>query len=209
MAYNVSAGDILEATIVGSSAGQTTLSVLHYRLAVITPQDGVTLANLINADLNSALPSCLIAAYADCCADNFSINSLILQWIYPVRYARLVYSAVITDGTVANGSFPPAVASALTKRSDMAGRSKQGTLHMPGVPNDFVINGLLTAGAISFYNQLGAIVRDVVNVPGGGGSDLFPIIYHRQSPAASADITSVSVQSTSRTMRRRVVGRGI
>jgi hypothetical protein len=209
LAYNVSAGDIIEVTIRGSINLQTTLSILHYRLATITPQDGPTLAGLFNGEINSALPSCLLSAYADCCSEDMIILEVGLQWIYPIRYARLNYTAVIGTGVVPSPCLPPAVATALTKRSDLAGRSKQGTLHMPGVPTSFVGSGLLNAPAIAAYNSLGTLLNDTVTPTGSGGSDFIPIIFHRSSPAGSVDITNVVVQDTSRTMRRRVVGRGI
>lgn len=207
MAYPVAANSILEVTLIGNLASQTTLTLLHYK-TVTAISDGDSAINTVNANINNALPSCLVAYYLACCGAGFDLLAVRYQWIYTVRYLARTIPAVLTSGTAGSTALPPGVAVAITKQAQTSGRKNRGTVHMPGVPLDAVTDGSLSPGAgLTAYVNLGKEIE--VPQPIGGGTFAAPVIYQRSSPINSQQVIQTIVQTNVRTMSRRVVGRGI
>jgi len=208
MSYEVDSGAILEITIRGTLAGQTTLTLFHYRLTVLTAQDGLAAIDATNAAFNTALPSSMLGAYTDCQSNQQSIDQIVYQWIYPTRYARVIKTPAILTGAIDAAALPPGSAAAFTKRTDFAGPHSHGTLHLPGAPLQFANEGVWDpAEAATAFLGLIALMNDVL--PSSGAGDMTPIIFTRIIPANSQVITSASYMPEIRTMKRRVVGRGI
>lgn len=129
------------------------------------------------------------------------------QVIYPTRYARIS----LPNGHGSSGpagSLPPANAICITKRSTGATRHSHGTSHIGGVPAGYVTDGVLNGTEGSVYTDLAARIAAPFTL-GLGPQSVDPVILNRASPGLSEVINGTAVQTTARTMRRRVVGRGI
>lgn len=206
MAYTVGDGAILEFTVRGLLFGETSLSIFHYRLDLnLPPEDGVQLINNFDAALNDV--GGFIQTFYNCCTTEWRVPQLVYQWIYPTRYARYIISPDGGSGNVPEPTMPSNMAVAITKRTETAGRRGVGTLHMPGVPSEWVTeNRIVQEGTIA-YGALANRIAAVVNL--GLNTDMTPIIYRRSAPAQSPVITSADPIPEPRTMRRRGVRLGI
>lgn len=209
MAYNMPIGAIIEVAFVGTTDGQTTMSLLHFKLEGDPVSDGALWLGSLIAAIKS--PDQLRDLYLDCCAQPYEMKTITAQMIWaPIpnisRRPRKVDVQVDQHGTVEEAMEPSLVAIAVTKRSDLAGRKGIGTLHMPAVPVPFLEQSVLTTAGLVPYSHLADAIPDLISVE---GTDARPIIFNRTDPAESPIITSCTVETTARTMMRRVVGRGI
>lgn len=206
----VAAGAILSHIMEYVCDSQRCLLTQHYRLT--TPStgsvDGVLVANAVDAEDRSAFN--FDATFAGALSNNVGIAQRRLQWIYPTRYVVYTYTPAETEGTVEGFNLPPAVASAITLRPEVAIKGKISTKHMGGVPSEWVSGGTLAPDAITAYEALAAdMIQPYSLTVSGSPVELVPIMYDRAVQANSLQVVQYSVQTTSRTERRRVVGRGI
>lgn len=150
----------------------------------------------------------LANVYLDVMSDEFSLNRIDLQVIYPTRYVKVSFADGSGPGTVVQNAEPPNVAHAILLRTDLAGRDQRATKHIGGVPSTFTNNGRMTAAAIAAYEILADQLVQRYTVAGTGDTLWWPIIYHRDNPGATDYITSRTLQNTTRVERRRTVGLG-
>ena len=201
----VSLGAIMEVSIRGRVDEQTCISLFHYRLT-----DGganptlQSLYDAFNASLNST--SQLADAYTAACALEYQCDEIRYQLITPTRYVARGYTPLDLNGDITGGCMPSSVSVAITKRSDIAGRHGLGTLHMPGVPRGFVQGSSLTGQAVTQYGYIGQTLLTPVQTT--GPMTWRACVFQRTSPENSVIIVNSQVHTTTRTMRRRVVGRG-
>lgn len=209
MAYPITTGSLIELGIAGTLFGQRTLTLFHYRITGTTITDGQA---ALEDWLDSLTGNIAIGgAYFAACSEDWTGYQLSAQVIYVPgpsvqRRPKVVLSITTFPGEVASPSLPPGVAAALTRRSEVASRRGLGTIHMPGVPTSFTSGGELSTLGIDSYTTLGGAFMENPTIGSMTGT---PMIYNRSNPADSIQVTSVTPQSTVRTMRRRVVGRGI
>lgn len=207
MAYPLTPDSIVEVTLRTTVNSQTCLSLLHYRYdGTGTLSDGgAAILGLLN-QMNSA--GNLVTKYADLLAGNVTLDELRGQLIWGSRY-----NPVSVTPSSAGGTWPgadcenPAVSVAITKRAEIATRHGRGTLHMPGVPQDAQVGGNSTNAYQTAANPLEAEIA-AQRTP-TSGQLWTPVIYNRVSPLDSARVVSVNTETSLRTMRRRVLGRGI
>lgn len=207
MAYPLFVGDIVEVTIRSTVNAQTCLSLFHYRFdgSGTVPDGGGAILQFLNV-LNGGAG--LVAKYAALMGSNCPINELRGQMIRSSRWNPISVAPITPAGTWdGDGVSNPSVAVAFTKRAEAATRSGRGTLHMPGVPEDAMVGGKISNGYRDAADPLEAQIAAVVTP--SSGRVWTPIIYNRTNPANSQVIVSVSTEENLRTMRRRVVGRGI
>lgn len=210
MAYGVTLPGIVEIVFVGKYAEQTTMSMFHYVVPAGTAiSDGRAYLGLLNTQVQTV--GGLFDKYTSVLPTAWTGLYLQFQWIYPTRYARYIDSSVLGAGGQAEGDgLPSSAAAALTKRSDdVAGRHGHGTLHMPAVPQgycDVTLSNLVTAG-VTAYQTLGTQMCVDLTPPSAPAAR--PAIYSRGSPGLSGLVETCIPERTIRTMRRRVVGRGI
>lgn len=203
MAYSLPVGTVAEITFVGDFANQTIMSVFHYvYVTPVTITDGAAALSTLVADFNTQLrPS-----YMNCLGSDYSLTALTGQSIFPLRYQRLTFPQAGAPGT-ANPAGTASTCAAITRKAERADRHAQGTLHVPCVPADGFANGRFTLGYLTLLSTLASALDN--GLTSGGGGNWTPIIFNRQSPAASYTVRGATAQETVRTMRRRVVGRGI
>lgn len=207
MSYTVNNGAILEASLRGRLYGQRTISLFHYRFETGSgPTDGPSMINTFNPLFNGAGAGKIVKEYMHPLAENFTLEEVVYQWIFPVRYARVVKSPAVSTGEVVDTAAPPNLALAISKKGDGAGRNNVGTLHMPGIPLGDIDGGNFTVAGLDSFGDLLTALHQSINIE--FGVNFVPVLLHRSNPAVSVDITAANSNETVRTMHRRTVGLG-
>lgn len=210
MPYTITSGSVIEVTFNSTVGGQVCLSLFHYRVnAGASITDGGAYLTQFLADINAGTND-LKTAYLDAASSDLVLQLLTAQAITPTRFTRSEAGpGVNNQGIIVSPALPPATSGAITKRSaSQVGRHARGTLHMPGVPTSFNAGGVLTQLGRAGYDALGAALATVITVTGNAAT-LTPVIFNRTSPEDSIPVDQGISQTNLRTMKRRVVGRGI
>lgn len=205
MPYAMPNGSLIEATLRYRVNGQMCMGVFHYILGTGSSTDGDAALVLMALQINS--DAGLLGKLADVQAQNVSYPPIRMQMIYPTRYRPIEVNAYKSSGDITEDCNQQQSAIAFTKRSAIASRNGLGTFHMGGVPDTFISGGYTSA---AFTVGLGALATAIrTNVAVSGGLTFLPAIFNRANPGNSLPFSQCSYQETARTMRRRVVGRGI
>lgn len=200
---------IIEVVFRGILFGQTTMSVMHYRVAAQAPA-GVSvqaemaqLADIFNDDTVGELKG----LYRAVCPNAYTMTQVSVQPVYPLRYRKTVRATnsagIGGDSTTAN------VQAAITLTTDFAGRNQIGGIHPP-CPTSMASGGILDGDYVNALGDLGqSLITPVSNV--GLESSYQLVIWHRgiQPPLSYTGVTGYIPQTEARVMRRRTVGLGI
>jgi len=208
MAYAIVPPAMVEVTIHSTISAQTCLTMLHWYLAssFATVTDGHQELVNIWERIQPGAATDVITPFVSCMGLGTSVDFCRVQWVWPQRY-QAFQNAVNLAGGVINATVNPSVAAVISRSGDIARKGRRSNLHMPGLPTSFIANGSLTAAAVNTYQVFG--VATMQNLVTPTGHTYTPVIYNRANPASSIVITTVIPSATARTMRRRVVGRGI
>lgn len=206
MPYTIPPGAIAAVTLLGKHENQQVMNVFHYKVMPVAPiTDGRayldSFLTLLNTDAN------LVTAWKNCLSEKCVALQLRGQWIVPQRYAVIDRETAPGEGTVAGNAYPVNTSCSITRRTDMAGRREVGTIHVPAVPESFLLNGNITEAGVTAYNLLGVESIRRITDPETDG-EWIPIHYGRSNPAEPNEITGYVLQPTARVMRRRTVGLG-
>lgn len=203
MAYPLASGAIIEATAQGRQAGQATLTVRHYRLGPgSTTTDGQAAITAFLDEWVTAIRDPLLAATGS----DWTLESVVGQAIYPQRYRRITRPVVGGVGSLDPGQ-APGIAAVIQLYTQAAGTSGSGLVHLPGIPSGAYEDGLMAGFYRLLMDEIGEAMADSITTTGGLSWE--PIIYRRSAPTQSQRITGATTMPQLRTMRRRVVGRGI
>lgn len=206
MAYPISLGNIVEVTTIFHDSNQVIMNLFHYKFfsgPVIT--DGrAALQDLMDA---MQAGGGFTQKYAQCISQNIADINLFAQWIYTTRYSKKESLNPIGPGLVAADRVSPNLAVAITKRGDLANKHNVGTIHMGGVPNTFQEFGNVTAAGFLAYDDFRLTAS--ASITTALGRVYHPLIFNREDPGASVEVSTTFTQTTTRTMRRRTVGLGI
>lgn len=207
MAYTVTDGSILQAVIEGRHENQQVMSIFTWKVQVDgSLANGATALDAFWARLDGG--GRFLDFYTQCLSQNVLTIRTRLQWIYPTRFAFITrVSPDFPTGNVAGAAMPVNTAVAITKRTENAGRTQVGTLHMPGVPATAIVNGAVQAAAIARYETFGnfMLLPIVTTVP---AATYTPILYHKTSPSVAQPLANFEVSRFARVQRRRTVGVG-
>ena len=207
MPYTVGDGAIMQVSFEMVQFNQKMLSIFHFMYQTGgAPVDGNTLINQADAIINLTTAGALLADHVTATHESVKYEDIVYQWIWPIRYARVVKAPALSQGDVTGTPCPPNVAAALTKRADTSGRHYVGTLHMPGLIIENITEGVLNSGGVAEYDAILSSLKTVM-VP-AVFTKLIPVIYQRSAPASSGQIMTTDYQPTVRTMHRRTVGLG-
>lgn len=190
----MSVGDIYEASLLTSVNGQKCANVLHFRIATMpaTVDPAEDLAEAIQTNLFAGV---LAPAWSGDC---------ILQQIRTRKIAPAPGGAIIRpvnqpgDGT--GDTLPPNNSVVLTLYSARADRSGRGRLHLSGVEETNVQDGLLSVAAAALYVAIGNALMS--NISGADGGIYTPGIYSKTVPEFNT-ITRFQVRSWIHTLRGR------
>lgn len=205
MAWTMPVNALIEITFKGSQFGQTVMNLFHYKFVGTSglPDGAAALARLLE-EIETGV---LYPAYVSCLSDQVTGIQLFAQMLYPTRYARVSRSPVSGTGEVTGDCMPSNVSCTFIRRGDIAGGHGHGTIHLPGVPVDWVTNGEMNADAVTPGNDFVAAVK--AELTPQIGETYIPMIYNRSSPAASVPVTGAERVIDTRTMRRRSFRTGV
>lgn len=203
---NVNNGALLEVVIHSKLNSQRQMTVLHYRVSDLSaPPD--QFEKLAAADTRFAEADGIYDAVANVSGQDCEFQEVQLQWIYPTRYAYRKFDSMPLIGQVDEDCLPQNLSVTLTKRGVEAGRHNIGSAHLPNVPTSWASEGMVNPASIGAYEALAVALKTPYTMATGGV--LTPIIYNRNAPTLSVDVTTCIVQPEIRVQRRRTVGLGI
>lgn len=204
------AGSILEVRIKGEIFSQVCMTVLHYR--VIDPSTlepgGPEEKDFLDS-ISIGAPFDIMSAYTSCQGATYLNNLMEAQFVAATRFVN-VTKVIAEPGLRVGAVTAQNVSAVITKRTDLAGRSQVGSIHMPGIRATDYASGKIAAGLLADLQTLTTPLSEIVISTVGGGS-YQPVIYHRDKlPPVNMDpIRSWVVQDTLRVMRRRTIRIGI
>lgn len=202
-------GAIISLNIDGRLDAQQVLLTTHWRMNLNGSGAPEQAAFWPDAALAFESVGSLFDVYPDVLSSDVTFIGWVFQILYPVRYVKFTGVMGAPAGAVGVSALPPGTAHAITLRGEAVGRTKRGVKHIGGVPNTFSENGMLAAVAITPMNNLSLALSTVQSVTHDGEEYLLePVVYHRAAPNTSEQILYRTVMQETRTMRRRVVGRG-
>lgn len=206
MAYIMPTGSCVEVVVRYGVSNQQYMNVLHYLTSGANSTDGAASITGLLAVINSN--SGVLGKMSQCQAVNCIYGYLTGQMISAVRYVPVYAGQYTLHGQLSGTCNFPQSSVTYTKRSQVASRHSLGSFHLGGIPDDMAAAGSVNDTTYSTtLNNLGTAVSAAVTV--SGGLTFTPVILNRNAIGSSAVIASTAYQSTIRTMRRRVLGRGI
>jgi hypothetical protein len=200
------AGAIVELALEGTLDAQRVMNLLHYRVSYTSggPAGEDELFNALHAAITPTGE--LIPRYLACISTDFTLDRIRYQVVAPTR-TRFRYKDMGITGTGGAPACPPADSACITLRGDGAGRTNRRSLHLPGLPFDWVNQGKVDPGFLTNFANLRLKLEHIYTVL--TTVDLQPCIWHRTNYVQSVQIKDSQLQDSVRTMRRRVLGRGI
>lgn len=203
MGLNVN--DIVLASYRGTCLGQRIILTTTWRVSTPTVGSSTVTQDLqtIGDTMGAADSTGIGYAYINCMPNNYALQALRVQAIYPTRSAYVNITQSYT-GLQAEDTDITTSAGVITLKTDKAGRSQVANKHIGPVAQANFSNGNVGSSLRDLMTTLAGKLRN--NLVTTGGPILTPVIYHRDGdgPAAKyTDITQYIVQVTLRTMRRR------
>jgi len=204
----ISVNDIIAVSFFGRISGQRMINTLHYRANDTSALATSTLMNNVITEVRAGGGGgdFLESAFLNCIGQNYTLQEIRAQKITTVR-AKFESQARAVPGNVAVDCDAPNIAGVITKRGALAGRKYIGSLHMPGVPNGYYLEGDISGTYSTVLNSLATVLLGTI-VAGTPAVNYFPVIYNRGSATPWTELSSLLVQTSLRTMRRRTVGLG-
>lgn len=202
----VAPDDVLRATLRGDCFGQQILLDLTYVCSV----GSVAPVNDVLDEFLSLLgpgAATIQANYLDCLPPSYTMRERRAQMVTPVRTAyRSVFTNVANVGT-AGAATTANDATAITRRTNSAGRSQVSTLKIGPMPDGSSVGGAVTAGYIGVLGTLAfsTLLTQILPVT---GAQFVPCIVNRNNQVLGRLLTSFRVGQYSRVNRRRTVGIG-
>jgi hypothetical protein len=205
MPVDLGANDIIEVVIEGRLDGQQTISTFHYRIASL---DGAhpMMSELENLIGKLRAPNKLWEKYQNVTSDQLNHLNMYAQVIYPIRYRYTNAAEADQTGGVDSSAFPANVQASITRASERAGRAYVSHLAVPGVPIGALEVSQVTVDYKEALNELAEVMLQSVVLT--SGTQLNPIIFHKELSPNYSDLVVAFAQDTSRVSRRRTVGLG-
>lgn len=207
VAIPMTVNDIISLTAVGRLYSQTTMTVLHYRL---TSVGSLPLFNGWASSLLTTLNTPTIgltAFYTRCLSEDWTAGQWWIQKIHSTRLVKVAGNMSPSVGGIGESALPPGVAASITKRAAVAGRNAVGGIRLPALPVTSNEAGYMSTAQELIMADLCIQLQAPITTVSIG--TLTPIIYNRLNPTSSLEVVNCTVETTLRTMKRRVVGRGI
>lgn len=207
-------GDVVELTCFGKQDSQAILNVFHYKyrsLDVVDTDAAYTdLMQELIADFRNQVWAPAVAPWRGGVAVQYRMERIRAQKVsYGARH-YFVEEAVNQDGTGGGTALPSATQLTVTLRGTQVGKGLTGGKRFSGLTT-----GDFTAGVWNnvIQAQWNVIAQNLVKplvisfIPPGFKFD--PVIWSITRPLGNNQVRAAIVQPEVRTMKRRVVGRGI
>lgn len=202
------ANDILHFSFRGNCFGQRIMLTQWYRASGIgnpsttLQADFAEWRGLIDGVAVNDLTSQYLALFGSA----YELNELRFQRIRPTRSAYSSFVPTATAGTFDGETGTAANSAAITYRTALAGRSQVSTKKIGPLPEDASVSGLIADTYAELLSLFAVNLQSDIALPVAGVT-LTPGIYH-PNDFSFTPYASFILQDTSRTMSRRVVGRG-
>lgn len=200
-------GQILLSTVQGRLSGQTIVNTFTHVVQVLSGAPTVGQVYDAMKDDWWTGGAAVRAAFRACLSSDYILDYFTCQVIHPVRYKRANY-ADPTTGSLATPVKESATAQVIYRSGDLGSRKDQSSLHLTGAPNGLITDGIIDAGQLVALNALAVKCKTAYNILTSTVS-VTPVIFHRGPSPSYSVITDAIAKTEVRTMRRRVVGRGI
>lgn len=204
------AGMITAVSFLGTANSQRVLNTLHYRMTVAWSQQSIeAYMDAFNNQIKATGANDIVTAFLDIHSTGYRLDAVKLQVVYPVRYRSKSYSNGF-NGTDTGELRAQNVSVSITKRTELAGRSKVGRINVGGIGANSYQNGLITSTTLSLADVwCGRIIQQIFEVGGLGLNT--PVLFH---PGVNANpkfdlIESFIPEVTLRTQRTRTIGKGV
>lgn len=203
----VNTGMILLTTAQGRLSGQTILNTFTHAVQVVTGAPTIDqLYQGMYDDWWDAGAS-VRTTYLNCLPSDYTLDFLNVQVISPIRYKkRQIASAGV--GALIAAADQPVTSQVIYRSGDLGSRKDQSSLHLPGTSVAEVTNGVYDLGQTALLNALAVKCKTPYTIA-TGTLTVTPVIFHRGPTPSYSIITDAIAKTEVRTMRRRVVGRGI
>lgn len=206
MAVTAVVGQKYLVTFKGTLDAQQIRTTWWYQLSAVT---GTPTTSQVESSMNTILQAAgsLCDLYAAVAPGNYILDTVAVQCVEPTRVRGQEFLSGINGTSDDNNA--PGTAVVITLMGDLSGRSHQCTKHIPSSTGGAdIIQGFTSAAYFALLQNLanGAVLPITGIAPGYTAS---PIIRNGPGNAQVTPITTGMARSTVRTMRRRVVGRGI
>lgn len=199
--------DIFQVQIWCTLFGQKTISTLHYRVITApTPTDVLVISDQLAGFVGNA-PGGICEELEAIVSPNLSIDFVRAQRVYPTRQPYVDYG-VYAFGTLTGDALPPGATLQIAKRTVIAAPGRTGHMAVSGVPIDKTVNGIFTSAFLTLCEPLEDALETSITLI-SSGYVLRAVVLHQSDPLLSEGILQCEAQQSVRTMRRRVVGRGI
>lgn len=197
-------GDIIEVVIKGEHDGQETNNVLHFKLNSGDEDEG---------GVADAVKECIVDSLLAALSGEWTGKGVYAKKIYPTTSVEQISSLIGEDGEGGAG-LPSFNAALFSLRTAHAGKSGQGRMFVPGIPEASQVGSVLEASAIT---ALSAFVTCMVGkfITGTFAAD-WGVVSRKNKAATPGTVanwffplTEVVVNPDIASMRSRKKGRGI
>lgn len=205
-------GDHFRLALLGGLAGQSIVSVWHYRQSTANTSavnDVTSLANAFDDALLST-NALLDPLSHDVGYGIIESRSFPLPGTPPVGFDKKVAYL----GSIATPALPPSVAAVIRRRTQYLGRAYRGRIFLAGLAAASVAGGIITAGGVlTDLVTLATAMQTPIFAAAAGSPTFVPELCKVVGPGPiysykANDITSTFVDPTLRSQRRREVGVG-
>lgn len=211
MGRPVLTGSILEVTGQAQANGGKMLNVWHYKWSgpAATIGDGDAIVALLAAAIQPAVGSSYLDRARLMTHESVTWINVRFQWIVPLRYSPTFNFQDAGVGALNAAPMPMNVAGVATLRGELAGAAGIGRKHFGGLDASQLNGPLMDPSFVTQAEQLLELMEDVVDTGAIAlGSNLIPVIYHRDAYEQSEPWSQYEIQSSARVMRRRTLGVG-
>jgi hypothetical protein len=196
----------------GTCLQQRIILDLYYRVAVasVVTQSVTQELTKLGDFLDGATSGNLTNKYLGCLPNNYTLNEIRCQKIYPVPRSAYIQHPQSLTGLMAEDTNTVNSGAAMTLRTDEGGYGQWATKHIGPIGEADFSDGHLSSSLLSAVQGLAQACVGQLPVP---DAPVFqPIVYHKNGDGPSAkytDVTNWIVNKEIRVQRRRTVGLGI
>ncbi len=203
---DLAVGDIIQTRVEWELYGQRDLTVWHWRVNDVNPDQDMFeyLADGLNAWLADPAGG-LFTVLAELSSD-VVLKAIVSQVVWPIRF-RAVRTPVEEVGGSAFVAGTNNVALSIGFGGDLAGRGRAGRSQILGIPQKWQISGKWDVGVITSIADALESIRVGPQTPPGFTVQLNPVLFRRQDHTHQ-NVTTIHAYDTIRTMRRRTWGVG-
>jgi hypothetical protein len=203
----VQTGMLVLTTAQGRLSGQTILNTWTH--AVEVTAGAPTVDQLYDGMLNDwwDAGASVRTTYLNCLPSDYTMDFLNVQVIYPVRYKRKRHISAGVGG-LTEAADQPVTSQVIYRSGDLGSRRDQSSLHLPGTSVAQVDEGVYELAQTALLNALAVKCKTAYAIA-TATMNVTPVIFHRGPQPTYSIITDAIAKTEVRTMRRRVVGRGI